>query len=492
MAATTTEEPEEYPTKKDLIRAGAVALLTALVGFAFTYAIFVRPYRQGKGLARLDRRAAESSQPAAYRQSDQQAMGYSMSYGSGGSEPTEKRRSKLEIKVPERKAAVAQAAPTPTPSPSATALPLPDSAYQQRQSNLQVRAPKPQLPSESPAATGPPPRPSEVSYAEAWQRASRGWITMGDGLHVGGQAVQISENQILTTLSAFRSGSGACLLGGMRLNVSLVASDSRQDLALLQIQGGQGGVPVPLSPEGPSNDQTLICGDMRNAGRYLEVRSRGQTGPCSAFDSYTSAIDGGAPLINNRGELVALSLPKPTWTGMSWNLAIPASACRAFIDSHPSGAGMPLNVREMWVQAIKTHVGVLADRETPNRANSKVMPGVALGNYPLGLSGVQLRKELGNGEVLEQSGGFARILYSAPRLTFTLADNVVVAVETDYNFYTLGGGLGVGSAKEPSELLGQFSPAVTHDADNLEALSSRGLELIFSGSGISLIRVVPQ
>lgn len=489
MAAASTEEPEEYPTKEDLIRAGALALLTAVVGFAFTYAIFVRPYRQGKSLAGLDRRAAESSQPAAYRQSDQQAMGYSMSYGSGGSEPTEKRRSKLEIKVPERKTAVAQAPPTPTPSPSATSLPLPDSAYQQRQSNLQVRPPKPQLPSEVPSAA--PPRPSEVSFPEAWQRASGGWITMGDGLHVGGQAVQISENQILTTLSAFRSSGGACQLGGMRLSVSLVASDSRQDLALLQIQGGQAGVPVPLSPDGPSNDQTLICGDGRNAGRYLELRSRGQTGPCCAFDGYTSAIDGGAPLINNRGELVALSLPKPNWTGMSWNLAIPASACRSFIESHPVGANTPPNIREMWVQAIKTHVGVLGDRETPNRANSKVVPGQALGNYPLGLPGAQLRKELGNGEVLEQSGGFARILYSAPRLTFTLADNVVVAIETDYNFYTLEGGLSVGSSKEPGELHGQFSPCVTHDADNLEALSSPGLELLFSGSGISLIRVVP-
>ena len=46
--AATASEPEEYPTKDDLIRAGVLALVTGLVGFAFTYALFVKPYRQGK------------------------------------------------------------------------------------------------------------------------------------------------------------------------------------------------------------------------------------------------------------------------------------------------------------------------------------------------------------------------------------------------------------------------------------------------------------
>ena len=146
---------------------------------------------------------------------------------------------------------------------------------------------------------------------------------------------------------------------------------------------------------------------------------------------------------------------------------------------------------DMWVQAIKTHVSVQPDRETPNRSNAKVVPGQALGNYPLGLRVEQLRKELGQGQVLEQKGGYCRILYSAPRLTFTLADNVVVGIETDYNFYTLDGGVTVGTTKEPSELTSVFSPSITHDADNLEALASPGLELLFSNGAVATIRVVP-
>jgi hypothetical protein len=82
--------------------------------------------------------------------------------------------------------------------------------------------------------------------------------------------------------------------------------------------------------------------------------------------------------------------------------------------------------------------------------------------------------------------------YSGPRLTFTLADNVVVGIETDYNFYTLDGGLSVGVTKEPSELSSLFSPSITHDADNLEALASPGLEILFNNGSIATIRVVPQ
>lgn len=491
MAVTASEPEEEYPTKDDLIKAGLVALVTGVLGFAVTYTVFVKPFHQGKALGGLDRHAAESSQPAAYRQSDQGLGGYATSYGSTSGAGYEQRKSKLEIKAPERKTPIRQDTPTPEPTPEPTSLPLPGSAYQQRQSHLQVHAPQPQLaPSETPNAL--PPRPTETSLTEAWQRASSGWVTLGDGLHTGGQGVQISETQILTTISAFRSSGGQCMLYGQRVSVQMVAGDSRQDLALLEIQGPSPGKPVPISPDNISTDQTYICGDQRSFGRTLELRGRGQTGPCFAFDGFTGAIDGGAPLINNRGEMVGLALPHPPWLGMSWNTAISASACQAFVNAHPSGSGAAPVPSEMWAQAIKSHVTAQPARETPNRSNAKVVPGQALGNYPLGLSLDQLHRELGQGQILEQRGGFCRVLYSAPRLTFTLADGMVVGIETDYNFYTLDGGLSVGATKEPSELRGQFSPSVTYDAGALESLACPGLEILFNNGTIATIRVIPQ
>ena len=41
--AAISEEPEEYPTKDDLIRAGVLAVVTGVFGIALTYAHFVRP-----------------------------------------------------------------------------------------------------------------------------------------------------------------------------------------------------------------------------------------------------------------------------------------------------------------------------------------------------------------------------------------------------------------------------------------------------------------
>jgi hypothetical protein len=491
MAVTANEPEEEYPTKDDLMKAGVVALVTGVLGFAVTYTVFVKPYVQNKGLTGLDRHAAESSQPAAYRQSDQGLSGYATSYGSSGGSAYEERKSKLEIKAPERKTPIPQETPKATPTPAATSLPLPGSAYQRRQSHLQVHAPR-TLPSPLETPKAPPPRPGETSFSEAWQRASAGWITLGDGLHTGGQGVLVSETQILTTLSAFHSGGGMCMLNGQQVPVQMVASDSRQDLALLQVQGTAQGTPVLISPDSIVADQTYICGDQRNFGHTLEVRGRGNTGPCCAFDGFIGAIDGGAPLINNRGEMVGLALPHPPWPGMSWNTAISASACQAFINSHPSGSGVAPPASDMWSQAIKSRVTAQSGRETPTRSNAKVVPGQALGNYTLGMSLDQLHKELGQGQILEQRGSFCRLIYSAPRLTFTLADGVVVGIETDYNFYTLDGGVTVGATKEPSELRGQFSPCVTYDTGALESLACPGLEILFNNGTIATIRVIPQ
>ena len=83
-----------------------------------------------------------------------------------------------------------------------------------------------------------------------------------------------------------------------------------------------------------------------------------------------------------------------------------------------------------------------------------------------------------------------RILYSAPRLTFTLADGVVVAIDTDYNFYTTESGWSVGSRLSSTDLRTQLPGAVAHMRDNFDALCTSGLELVFQGGAVSALRVM--
>jgi len=489
--SVSLDPDEEYPTKQDLIRAGALALISGILGFATTYSIFVRPYRAEKNLAGLDRKGAERSQPAAYRQSTDAVAAFAVPYSGGGGGPLEKRKARLEIKQPSRKPTVAVVESTPTPTPSSLPLEVGDDDYQHRRNSpLKVHSPvsTPQPGSEAPPL--PPPRPSEVGYGEAWQRVQTGWVTFGDGVRLGGEGVLVGSDEILTTLSCFHYTGGRGNLGGQFLSTSLAAGDPAHDLALLRIQSGGGGVPVPLCPDGPASEQILICGDTRRPGGYQEVRSRGAAGSFSGFYGWTSAQYGGAPLVNNRGELVALSLPRPPWNSMSWNLAVAAPQLGGFLQSRPTPGGPAVVIQELWVQALRSRASAQPEREAPHRANSKIVNGQAVGNYPLGMTADALRKELGQGQILEQKGGFCRVLYSAPRLTFTLVEGLVVAIETDYHFYTTESGWSVGREVSADELRPQLPGSISYFRDGFEALCSPGLEILFQGGRISLLRVV--
>jgi hypothetical protein len=485
---SATPDPEEFPTRQHLIRAAGLALVTGLAGFLVTYQLFVKPTRAPKTLAALDRRGAETFQPAAYKQSSRQAAAYSVPYLPGGSAIFEQRTSKLEIKAPERKALAARSSDPVQPTATPTSLPLPDQDYQQRSSHLQIK--KPALPA-SAATPAVAPRPDEVSYAEAWQRVAPGWVAFGDGVRLGGEGVLVAPDLILTTLSCFQFTGGKGHMGGQYLTTSLEASDPSLDLALLKIRGGMGGVPVPIAPEGPLADQILICGDTVQFGNYKELRSRGQAGPCSGFYGWNSAQTGGSPLINNRGEVVALSLPRPAWNSMSWNLAISAPQLASFVAARPAPANLPATpAMDLWVKSLHSRLAPQPERTPPSRANSRVLAGQAVGNYPLGLSLATLKKELGPGQILEQQGGFLRILYSGPRLTFTLAEGVVVAIETDYSFYTTETGWSVGSRLSGEELRTQLPGSVTHMRDHFDALCTSGLELVFQGGAVASLRVM--
>jgi hypothetical protein len=119
-----------------------------------------------------------------------------------------------------------------------------------------------------------------------------------------------------------------------------------------------------------------------------------------------------------------------------------------------------------------------------------VIPGQSLGNYPLGITLTQLRQELGTPEVVEQQGAFQRIRFSSPRLTFTLVQEVTVAIETDYGFYTLETGWSPGSRLDPQEARSKVPDSVLCSRPGGEALCAPGVEVLFHEGSLSWIRVV--
>lgn len=488
---TTPVEPEEYPTREDLARAGLVAAATALFGFLVSYHAFVRPLNRGIQLPGLDRRAAERPLPSAYREkvASGPVLDYPYTLGGAGSSARGKRPAHLDLTEPNRVLPLVGMQTTPTPTPRAAALPLPDEEYHTRTGaarKFNLRDPSSRA-QQVAAAALPPPRPDPVSYAEAWHRVANGWVQFGDMNRVGGQGVVVEPGLVLTTLSALRYTGGRGFLAGTPVNTHLVAGDSAHDLALVQIEGSD-GVPVPLCPESSQAGELLVTGEVTGGG-FQELRSRGQVGEWLGFYGWNSGQMGGAPLVNNRGELVGLSLPRPSVDSLSWNLAVPASTIQGFLASRPQPAGAAVDSSDVWARALRSRVTPLGERTPPNRANGRVLPGQAMGNYPLGMTLEQLKSELGNGTVLEQKGSFMRLQYPSPRLTFTLADGVVVQIETDYTFYTLESGWAVGSRVDDSQLRARLPEGVQHRRDRFSAACSAGLELVLQGDTISLLRV---
>ena len=481
---------ESYPTRQDLVRAGLLAVSTGVLGFVFSYSLFVGPIKPARAQEKLDRGSAERPQPAAYREHRPGSyFHFGFSAGSADSGPEVRGASKLRIEKPARELPKVAAAPAArAPQPEATSRPLPQEPEMRPLSRIQIKAPQQAAPPPVPVQAV---RPDEVSWPEAWQRFSLSWVSCGDFLRIGGEGVVVGPGQVLTTLSCFQQSGGRVLLGGQAASGRLEACDPTLDLALVQLPPGVDAPVVPLSPEDPTAGQLLICAPSQG-GSFQEVRSRGGVGGgLSGFYGSTAGGLGGGSLVNQRGELVALALPRPRWGSLSWCLAVPASRLRQFLEARPRPAGQPPRpFAELWTQALAGRVAPLAARNAPSRSNARVVAGESLGNYPLGITLTQLRQELGAPEVLEQQGGFQRVRFSGPRLTFTLVQEVAVAIETDYGFYALESGWSAGYRLEPKEGRQKMADSLLCERPGSATLCTPGLEVQIQDGSLSWIRVV--
>lgn len=484
MATAAPEEAEEYPTLKDLQRAGFLALLMALTGFVLSYLIFVRPERKALELAAVDRRSAERPQPQAYREHSGGGVYVHHAYASAGRGYRERETRVEPLKIPER--------PTPTrrerPKPKATpvARPLPGSEYQSGDATRPSRMNPAPVQVESPA---PSRRPDPKGFPRAWSEAQAGWAQFGDSLRGNGSGVAVSADEILTTLSAYRLSGGRGLLAGRPFQGSLAAADGEHDLALLSCPGLEAS-PLPFCPEVSSAGETLVTGDPIRGGGLLEVRSRGAAGSFLAFYGWNPSLAGGSPLINDRGELVALALTRPSWGSLSWNVAVPASTLQSFLARRPQAGSSPPPPDLAWSQSLAARLAPGVERQGGLRANARVMPGLAIGNYPLGIHLEQLTRELGPGEVQERRGDLERRHYSGPRLTFTLIRGSAVAIETDYTFYTLESGLAVNSSPNLEQMRANLPGSLVCDTPAASFLVTSGLELEVRQGKVQKIRVM--
>lgn len=339
-----------------------------------------------------------------------------------------------------------------------------------------------------PPAADRPERP----LPEAWAAAAPASLVLeADGFPVG-SATALDGGRQVTTLSALQQSQRG-FGGGLALGAPL-ATDLQTGLVLLS---GAGSVGLPLAPAAPTAGDQLAAGPGFPTPVHQPcVVAERLPGGLFLFRGLTLPSSAGAPLVNGRGELVGIVLGKPSgFPGNDYGLAADTSVVLALLESagRPprAQAGDPLGrVAEGLLLRDVPEV----DWETPTRSQARVVPGVALGNYRLGVRRDALVKALGPGES-RGTGRIAETLaYPVYRLEFTLLAGRVVAISTTNAFYATSTGVGVGTRWAEARRGPEFAGALTGTAPGGRAVVvGAGLELEVGPRGeVQRLLVTPR
>ncbi len=493
---------EQFPRREHLVFALTVSFFSALAGFILSYTLFFEPATT-ESVNRVDRKTAEGYRQRIKRAKRQnnQAPARSGSYTYLGyvapQTPTRVR--------PKRPIAVE---PSPTRSPEEKPSPSPSSSPSTKAKLKPLVKPR--------VAVRPPPRPqptglgARLVYPEVtnrrepltpehyWPELSEAVIKLAslDGSYTTG--VVVSRDGLAITRASGLSPAklSRVWISGRLTEASLVTRDPQLDLALLRLAGGGPFPSLTLSPQGPSRGDRLLYhnGDDRERKSFLVGETTRPLGPgFFHFRGYCPPGASGGPLFNDRGELTGVLLGHlQGFPGYSYNLASDsAGLARLIRQGNPVEAVAP-PLENRCIESLLEAVPRITDRERPRRSNARLIPGQSLGNYALGMTEAQLEKELGRSERSALFSGLVKLHFPSHKLTFTLAGDRAVAIETTYSFYATESGLCVGTTLDRPRRNREMAYRIEAETRTGELLMMPGLEVSLDRQGkVSKFTLVP-
>lgn len=510
---------ENFPSRRQVLAAVGIALLTGMLGFGLSYSLFIANRTHGLP-SPVDRRAAEGGVPRYAQKGNPQRWAAPPSFlivtGSGYRPERKEATAGLPKEVEELKKRLTMPAQVPANQPRKVArVDLPTSAYPEGGVGNPYRpVGKPTPLAEKPATPAPtlgrsfPPagsRPPSGSLQNGWGAAQGSVVQLqGFGDQVCYGVLVDDKGTVITRAGPMIDGGLRTLVNGMHGSVlDVIGYEPEYELAVLRIAPAPR--PAPLAPEAPSASEVLALAPGVGLPSNLQTAEVLESTPTVGegtfrFQGAVYPGNTGSPLINSRGEVIGLVLGKPAAypgqnyaigvdTAVLWTVLQKANANQ--LSRYPgSGDTLSRSVRALMLSQLPSP----GSWSAPSRANSRALPGESLGMYSIGMSREDLERAFGRGKVSSFPGGFNNVRVDQYPLEFTLLDDRVVAISTTDRFYATPKGVGVGMDTAAAHQDPSFADAVLgYGPGGRSQLVARGIGLnLGSGGNAESLMIVTE
>lgn len=491
-----SDREDEFLSSEVKQQALSFAIISSVVGFVLSSWLFVH-HKVGPASEVLDRRAAEAVRSA---KSVSPVADGSVGRGFFQAPRVESFRREKRVQRPvwkEARSLVAFASEkSPEESDEARRKRVLETSLgivpEYRKSERPRRASSRPVTSPSRAEKEPDSDPSRLLFPQNLNRPSPGTLSEVES-QVAGNLVVLSNGRdeyhpalvldsrgraLVSAAFARPDFLGRVWVNGQLQSARLLATDREFGLSLIQLAGGGPFQNLPLAPVPPSTGDLVL-------GFALSGRSaRGQTLRAGMpFGRAGFYLDGridrqcfGTALFNDRGELAGCYVSAlPGAPGSGIHLAVDVSTIYRLMRGYKGGNDDFSVTEEEAVRTLRT--SVLGSDAADQAKRGRIIPGVGLSDFYLGMTQEEARKWASPPRVTKFGGGFTLWDCPAPPVSLYFAGDTLLAASTSNIGFSTLEGLAVGADVDAGDLRKLPAALVSDDL-----VSVPGMEILMDAS----------
>ena len=475
-----SEREEEFLSRDLIQKVVSYALISAVLGFAFSALVFLGK-RAGPASALLDRRAAEGEVVSAQRARPRSGSGgYAGTFTAPNITPRTKRSRGKELEswknVQHLKAEQLGRAKTlaskPIKKPKKRVVQAnldTKTKYKQAKKRASVKkSSTKKLPKRTPKASDrgrllyptSGDRPEKRSFAEIQTELQKNLVfipSQDKGGYVG--LVLDGSGKILASSQAVEDGVlSRVWIDGSPKSARLLSEDKDHGCAILKVPAGNYET-LKFAPAPPSSGQELLA-------YQPKPRARGTDSfQCESglrFGKAGFIIDGemrrqqpGSPVFNDRGEVVGFHVSSlPSLPGRGYALAADSSVLYRLARGYEGPSG---SLSSFENEALVGLSAFLAGQRDDNKSpNGRIIPGQGVSFFQLGMSRSEAKKRVSQPEESTLRPGLDLLKSPAPPVDLYFAHDRLVLVSTEFRGFSTLKGLATGSELNERQLGRQF------------------------------------
>ena len=263
-------------------------------------------------------------------------------------------------------------------------------------------------------------------------------------------------------------------ISGRQRKATVLATDREFGLSLIRVGGTFSD--VPLSPAPPAAGEKIV-GFTPSGRRALGqiYRSGISFGKAGFFTEGDFGGSPGAPLFNDRGELVGLHIASlPGAPGPGIHLACDSSVIYRLMRGYRGGGSLSSTLSDS-VERMRNHLRGIESKGEARRG--RAVPGVGLTSFHLGMAQEEALESLSAPEVSEYNPDITLIKSPAPPVTLYFVGGRLALAGTEHSSFATPEGLAFGAEAIPRQLT-----RVYPDLESFYGLHSvPGLDILVDG-----------